>query len=602
MYRSYNLENLQRAVSAVRRRQMGVRSAATEFNVPKSTLHDHVNRKETKDVKQEQTKLLTIEEENALVQFIQHQARQGFPMTRSMVRCYVREIVRRSGRETAMNLESGPSDKWFRALKKRHPELSERTPECLDRARCRMSNQETMNGWFELLRNVLETNQLKESQIYNVDESGWSGKEKPKIKVLGPKQTHTFSAKNVTSGHVTANICICADGKILPTMVIFKGSFPHRKFDDGIPDSWLSATSESGYMDGDLFLSWFRMVFVPNCGKERPVLLVLDNHDSHVTLPLVECARENNIILLGMPAHTTHILQPLDVKVNGPLKNRFSSLAVKLGFVNRSFTVQRAEFPIVLRHALEQTTPASVRVAFAVTGIVPFNPKAIDTSQLVPPTFKKTNPQNGNKENTNVRSCETCGSFLVNPLVDQGLIPERMADVLMPPPMPPMKSGKKASRRVPEGRVISGDEMLKLLKEKEDAARREKEEKEERQRQREERRIQRQKEEEERLVKRQKREEDRRSKALSKEMDRMKRAVGGRLAAKKFTCSVCGERGRMNDEINGVMWYGCDESMCERWYHEECLSMREREYLLESMSERCDWFCRQCKPWLYVEE
>ncbi|XP_053389532.1 uncharacterized protein LOC128552508 [Mercenaria mercenaria] len=165
MYRSYNLENLQRAVSAVRRRQMGVRSAATEFNVPKSTLHDHVNRKETKDVKQEQTKLLTIEEENALVQFIQHQARQGFPMTRSMVRCYVREIVRRSGRETAMNLESGPSDKWFRALKKRHPELSERTPECLDRARCRMSNQETMNGWFELLRNVLETNQLKESQV-----------------------------------------------------------------------------------------------------------------------------------------------------------------------------------------------------------------------------------------------------------------------------------------------------------------------------------------------------------------------------------------------------------------------------------------------------
>ncbi|XP_053395662.1 mitogen-activated protein kinase 7-like [Mercenaria mercenaria] len=136
----------------------------------------------------------------------------------------------------------------------------------------------------------------------------------------------------------------------------------------------------------------------------------------------------------------------------------------------------------------------------------------------------------------------------------------------------------------------------------EDAARREKEEKEERQRQREERRIQRQKEEEERLVKRQKREMERRSKALSKEMVRMKRAVGGRLAAKKFTCGVCGGRGRMNDEINGVMWYDCDESLCERWYHEDCLSVREREYLLESVSERCDWFCRKCKPWLYVEE
>ena len=85
---------------------------------------------------------------------------------------------------------------------------------------------------------------------------------------------------------------------------------------DGIPGSWLYGKSDSGYMDGDLFLTWFKEIFLLNCGRDRPVLLIMDNHDSHLTLPLVETARANDVVLLGMPAHTTHILQPLDVKVS----------------------------------------------------------------------------------------------------------------------------------------------------------------------------------------------------------------------------------------------------------------------------------------------
>ncbi|MES9880234.1 MAG: hypothetical protein ABW185_05060 [Sedimenticola sp.] len=76
------------------------------------------------------------------------------------------------------------------------------------------------------------------------------------------------------------------------------------------------AHSESGYMDGELFQSWLFKIFIPNCGRERPVVLILDNHDSHVTLPLVETAKENNVVIVGLPGHTTHFLQPLDVKVH----------------------------------------------------------------------------------------------------------------------------------------------------------------------------------------------------------------------------------------------------------------------------------------------
>ena len=46
----------------------------------------------------------------------------------------------------------------------------------------------------------------------------------------------------------------------------------------------------------------------------------MDNHESHISIPLIELAIANNVCLLGLPPHTTHILQPLDVGVFGPLK------------------------------------------------------------------------------------------------------------------------------------------------------------------------------------------------------------------------------------------------------------------------------------------
>ena len=54
------------------------------------------------------------------------------------------------------------------------------------------------------------------------------------------------------------------------------------------------------------------------------MLLIQDGHSSHVSIELIECARANDIHLLCLPAHTTHILQPLDVGVFKSFKAAFS--------------------------------------------------------------------------------------------------------------------------------------------------------------------------------------------------------------------------------------------------------------------------------------
>ncbi|XP_060560718.1 uncharacterized protein LOC132720575 [Ruditapes philippinarum] len=419
----------------------------------------------------------------------------------------------------------------------------------------------------------------KPSQVYNCDETGWSGKECARERVIGPKSGHVFQQNNMTNDHVTAHLCVSADGSFIPTMVIFKGGFPHRNYKDGLPGSWLFSSSDSGYMDTELFLQWFVKAFVPNCGKERPVILLMDNHESHISLPLVEAARKENVVLVGLPSHTTHYLQPLDVKVIGPLKDKVSRLASSVSFSRPGCSIGKSRLPVLLSYAIDQTAPSTVKDAFRLAGIMPVNPDAIDTSQLVPPSF----PVEERGDNPTI-TCETCGQFIgQNPLVKRGVVPASLADILVPPPAKPMPQKKRPSKAVTSARVLSGDEMLEILKEREDAEVKRLEEKKQREEDREMKRKQKIAEDELKAAKKQKRETEKNEREQEKLRERERKEKFGKLADRKYTCGVCGVRGRVFDEQNGVEWYGCDNDLCviTGWYHFECLSESEKKLLRE---------------------
>jgi hypothetical protein len=47
--------------------------------------------------------------------------------------------------------------------------------------------------------------------------------------------------------------------------------------------------------------------------------LILDGHNSHCTFTFCKYAADNKIIIICLPSHTTHALQPCDVGAFGPL-------------------------------------------------------------------------------------------------------------------------------------------------------------------------------------------------------------------------------------------------------------------------------------------
>ena len=87
-----------------------------------------------------------------------------------------------------------------------------------------------------------------------------------------------------------------------------------ESFKEGAFANTVFQTSPNGWINQELYIEWFKF-FIQNLPPARPVLLLQDGHGSHISIALIELARANDIHLLCIPAHTSHVLQPLDVGV-----------------------------------------------------------------------------------------------------------------------------------------------------------------------------------------------------------------------------------------------------------------------------------------------
>ena len=90
----------------------------------------------------------------------------------------------------------------------------------------------------------------------------------------------------------------------------------------GAPPGTMFATSPKGWINQEIFFSWLDL-FLSYVPRERPILLIYDGHTSHLSIEVIEKARENDVHFLCLPSHCTHLLQPLDVSVMSSLKLHF---------------------------------------------------------------------------------------------------------------------------------------------------------------------------------------------------------------------------------------------------------------------------------------
>ena len=364
-------EDMRKAIEAVSSHKMTISAASRVFQVPRKTLDDRI-------------KGLVIHGQkpgpklSSLTNYLLYMADRGFPLTRTMVKAFAWAIAKRSGKDKRFNPEQGPSEHWWQLFRGRHPHIVLRKSDKLDRNRAEAFNEVIVKEYFDGTRS-------HHKQIYNCDET-FLPLDYTREKVVAAKGSKTvYSQTTGTTDHITLLCCASAAGLPLPPMIIYAKSFPGGQYRFQGPDDALYAKSESGWIDTELFMTWLNKIFLKYVVSQRPVLLLVDGHKSHITLDVIDKCRENDITLFCLPPHTTHALQPLDIAVFKSLKDQYAKAVRSLSFSKKNFVVTKREFSKVVKSPFENAfSIPNIKAGFSKTGIYPLNHDAIAKSKMKP--------------------------------------------------------------------------------------------------------------------------------------------------------------------------------------------------------------------------
>jgi hypothetical protein len=306
---------------------MSTYKAAKEYGIPKTTLLRHIQSE--KPLVIGGPTALTQSQEEEIVLTCQLFAEWGFGLTKQDIINVVAEYF--TATRTPNCFKDGvPGDDWWLLFRKRHPELVRRKPQALQMIRARSATPEVIRHWFvECLRPALDKLQLhgKPNCIFNVDETGFplSGKPGHIMAKQGTKSPQAFIGGSGRE-NITVQTCINAEGKVLPPYIIYTGKYLLANGTNGGPSNTRFAESLNGWMTTAAYIDWFHNLFIPSLPHERPILLILDGHSSHISYEVSDLAMKNNIHMLKLPPHLTHLLQPLDVGVFKPMKSIWNSI------------------------------------------------------------------------------------------------------------------------------------------------------------------------------------------------------------------------------------------------------------------------------------
>ena len=106
-------------------------------------------------------------------------------------------------------------------------------------------------------------------------------------------------------------------------------------------------------------------------------LLVLDGHESHHSDEFEEYCKENNIITLCMPPHSSHLLQPLDVGCFGPLKKAYSRQIEDMMRAHILHITKDDFFPAFHAAFKETITESNIQGGFRGAGLLPLDPEKV---------------------------------------------------------------------------------------------------------------------------------------------------------------------------------------------------------------------------------
>lgn len=364
------------------------RSVAKSLGMAESSLRVRLNRSHSVTSLGRYDTTFTKEVENEFCEYLKKLDDMFFGMTAKDLRVLAYEYAEKNKIPHRFNPETKIAGKeWLRGFMKRHPDISLRQPTSTSIARAMGFNMPQCERFFINLTVLMDKHNFPPNAIYNMDETGISTVPNNPPKVISTKGKRAVN--KISSAERGTNVTIVSAmspvGHFVPPVFIFGRKRMKAELLDGAPPGSVAMVSDSSFINSDLFLQWlshFKYHTKPT--KENPVLLLLDNHSSHTTIGAVDFYRENNIIALTLPPHSSHKLQPLDRGFHSALKKYYSNECEKWlrNHPGRAITVFQMA-TIFTPAFYKAATPACAADSFRTTGIWPYNPDVFSEADFL---------------------------------------------------------------------------------------------------------------------------------------------------------------------------------------------------------------------------
>nr|ABG26269.1 transposase [Ophiostoma novo-ulmi subsp. novo-ulmi] len=371
--REYTEENVIAAVQAVQN-GTSYRKASKQYGVPVSTILTRVQGAKPRHLAFQHLQKLSEAQETRLASWICTQGALGRPPTHAQVKAIAASLLGASPDENILGKN------WLHSFLRRNPSIKVQKSKSIDAKRVNGASTDAIRTWFRRL-DIPEIKHILPQNRWNMDETGFSSSQGDPIYVLGTAEKTKIRKKQVGSRAWTSTIeCVSAAGASLPPLIIFKGKKVQQQWfptDLSLFNSWQFTATNNGWTDYETGLKWLEDVFIPCSAPARPSearLLVIDGHGSHETDGFMKLCFENNIFLLFLPSHSSHVLQPLDLTIFSPLKAYYKKEIEKIGSDEEAVICNKRTF--LKTYAAARTaalTAKNIKMGWRTAGLWPRN-------------------------------------------------------------------------------------------------------------------------------------------------------------------------------------------------------------------------------------
>ena len=297
----------------------GPADAAKAFSVPRTTLYRRI-KNSAMEQRGGYNRKLEKEQEIAVCNWLDRSIRHGFPPRLDHVQHVAQRVLDACRDPTTPAVQLGQH--WARRFVERHPKYNMRMSKPLDVQRHARHNAPEISAWYREFEAVRKELGVLDKDTWNMDESGFfCGVTKSSYVVIERGMKRAFVNNPLNRDWITSVEAISADGRVLPPLLIMAGKVHLQGwYQQQLPGDYRIGVTDNGYVNNEFGLQWLRF-FDKLTYTDLPRLLLLDGHDSHISVDFIDYCHDHNIWPLCLPPHTTHLMQPLDVVVFQPYKH-----------------------------------------------------------------------------------------------------------------------------------------------------------------------------------------------------------------------------------------------------------------------------------------